>query len=294
MPNSTITPKQVMDLRAATGLPMMKCKDALEAEGGDFEKAIDRLRKEGLKTADSKASRATGDGLVKSRVAADGRSGAMVSVLCETEPVSKTAMFVEFVDKILAQVEATKPDELEKKGVAGLLAQPYGGDRSQTVEAALKGMIAKIGENMKIDRAVRLEVDGSGVVATYVHHDKKKGALVAVGSPKPTPQLAEVARQLCMHVVYARPAASVRQDVPADLVERERGVIREQVANDPKMKGKPPQVLEKIVEGKLDAFYKVRVLPEQPWYQDDSKSVTQVLQAAGGTIQRWAMAIVGA
>jgi elongation factor Ts len=277
-----------MDLRNATGLPMMKCKKALEDENCDFEKAMDRLRKEGLKTADSKAGRATGEGIVRARIARDGLSGVMVSVLCETEPVSKTPMFLEFVDRLLDQVEKTGPED-----AAALLRQPFGGG-PETVEQALKTLIAKIGENMKVERAVRLRVDGPGVVGSYVHHNGKVGVLAAVGATKAGADLAETVKELCMHIAFSKPVASARSEVAADVVERERAIYRDQVAQDPKMKGKPPQVLEKIIEGKVDAFFKEKVLPDQPWYKDAGKSVTQVLQAAGGTLQRWALAIVGA
>jgi elongation factor Ts len=277
-----------MDLRNATGLPMMKCKQALEAEGGDFEKAMDRLRKEGLKTADSKAGRATGEGVVRARIAKDGLSGAIVTVLCETEPVSKTPMFGEFVDRLLDQIEKTDP-----KDAAALLAQPWSQDRAQTVEQALKTLIAKIGENMKVDRVARFRVEGPGVVGAYVHHNGKVGALAAVGAAKPGADLVEITKELCMHIAYAKPIAGTREEIPADAVERERAIYRDQLAQDPKMKGKPAQVLEKIAEGKLDSFYKERVLPDQPWYKDATKSVTQVLQAAGGTLQRWMLTVVG-
>jgi elongation factor Ts len=267
---------------------MMKCKEALEAEGGDQQKAIDRLRKEGLKTAESKASRATGEGLVRARVSADGRSGALVSVLCETEPVSRTPMFGDLVDRLLAQVERDGPAD-----VADLLRRKWIDDPAHTVDEALRGVIAKTGENMKISAVHRFHLAGPGVVANYVHHNSKVGVLVAVDAKQATPALAETARQLCMHIAFSKPVATTRAEVPADAVERERGVVREQVAQDPKIKGKPAQVVDKIVEGKLDAFYRERVLLEQLWFQDATKNVTTMLREAGGTLSHWALAVVG-
>ncbi len=286
-----ISPKKVMDLRAATGLPMMKCKEALVAEKGDFEKAFDRLRKEGLKTADAKAGRATGQGVVRSRIAPDAKSGVMVCVLCETEPVAKTKLFNDYVDGLLAHVEAKHPES-----VMALSSQPWAGDTGTTrmADEVRRSLVAQIGENIVVSGVWRFAVKGPGVVSTYVHHDGLKGGLVAIGADPVTPDLQETARQLAMHLVFARPVALARGDVPRDLVEKERTIVREQTAQDPKMKGKPPQVVEKIVEGKVDAFYKERVLAEQPWFKDPSKTVTQMLQPFGGKVQAYAVAVVGA
>jgi elongation factor Ts len=288
-----ISPKKVMDLRAATGLPMMKCKEALIAEKGDFEKAMERLRKEGLKTADAKAGRATGQGVVRTKISSDGKSGAMVCVLCETEPVAKTKLFNDYVDGLLSHVEAKRPDS-----VLALTSQVWAGDAGsstpRTADEVRRGLVAKIGENVVVSGVWRFDVKGPGLIGSYVHHDGLKGSMVAVGAERVTPELQETARQLAMHAVFARPVALERGDVPRDLVSKEREILREQTAQDPKMKGKPPQVIEKIVEGKVDAFYKERVLAEQPWFKDPSKNVTQMLQPFGAKVQAYAVAVVGA
>jgi elongation factor Ts len=290
--DENVSPKKVMELRAATGLPMMKVKEALVAEGGDFEKAKDRLRKEGLKAADSKAGRATGNGLVRSSVSGNGRFGAMVCVLCETEPVAKTKLFTDFVDALLVHVETKRPESVLAL-TSQLWARDAGATPQRTVDEVRRGLVAQIGENIVVAGVWWLEVKGSGLAGTYVHHDQRSGGLVTVGAATVTPEAQETVRQLAMHLVFARPIALTRSDVPRDLVDREREILREATAQDPKMKGKPPQVVEKIVEGKVDAFYKERVLGEQPWFKDPSKSVAQMLQPFGGTLQGYAIAVVG-
>jgi elongation factor Ts len=259
------------------------------AEGGDFEKAMDRLRKEGLKAADSKVGRATGQGLVRSKIAADGTSGGMVVVLCETEPVAKTKVFVDFVDGLMAHVAAKHP-----RSVKDLADQPWQGDPGRTVDEVRRGLVAQIGENIVLSGVWWFEAKGPGLVASYVHHDSLKGGLVALGAAKVTPELQETAKQLAMHLVFARPIALTRSEVPSDLVEKERVILREQTAQDPKMKGKPAPVIEKVVEGKVDAFFKERVLGEQPWFKDATKNVTQMIQPFGATLQGYAVAVVGA
>lgn len=283
----TISAKQVMDLRAQTGLPMMKCKQALESASGDYEKAIDVLRKEGLKAADAKAARATSEGLIRGHVAADGSKGALVSVFCETEPVSNTAEFKSFVDGLLAHVEKHSPAD-----VATLLAQKW--QAGGTVEEALKGLIAKIGENMKVAGVARYVAASGEHVAQYVHYNGKAAAMVLLTVKQATPALKETAKELCQHVVFAKPAALSRDEIAKDVIAKELEIYRGQVEQDPKMKGKPPQVVEKIVAGKLESFYKERVLPEQVWYKPEpAANVAQVLGAQGAQVKRFAAFQVG-
>ena len=163
-----ISPKQVMDLRAATGLPMMKCKQALVSEEGDFEKAMERLRKEGLKAADKKADRATGEGLVRLTLEEDGSAAALVAVVCETEPVRNTPMFQEFVDRLLVHVERYAPDDAD-----AVLAQPWIDDPASTVDEVRRGLVARLGENIQIQRVLRTGPRGTGVVGGYVHFNGK-------------------------------------------------------------------------------------------------------------------------
>jgi elongation factor Ts len=277
----TISAKQVMDLRAATGMPMMQCKKALEAENGDFEKAWERLRKEGLKMAEKRAARATGEGLVKAHVTEDGRRGTMVAVACETEPVAKTPMFSIFVDRLLKLVDEQSPESVE-----ALLAMPWIDGPEQTVEDELRGLIAKIGENMKVQSFARFEVNGSGRVGAYVHLDHKQGALVSLEAEDAGADTADLAKELCMHIVFAKPTALSRDDIPATVREKEKEIYRAQVEEDPKMAKKPPQVIEKIIEGKLTAFYRDSVLNEQAWFKGEvDKTVGEVLSSQHAAVR---------
>jgi elongation factor Ts len=281
------TAKQVMDLRAATGLPMMKCKEALRAAGGDFEKAIDILRKEGLKTAASKGDRAMPEGIVKAKIQLPKTT--MVLVRCETEPVRNTPDFRGFVDKVLEIAHATGP-----KDVAALLAAKWTGKEAATVQEAQAALVAKIGENIQVGGVAAWTAAAGEYVGHYVHHDERKGAVVKVAAASVTPGLEAAVREACQHVVFSKPVAMSRAEIPEATIEKEREIYRGQVAQDPKMAGKPPQVVENVVKGRLEAFYKDKVLPDQPWYKDDKQSVAAVLKAQGATVKGYALFVVGA
>lgn len=283
----SIDPKQVMQLRAATGLPMMKCKKALVAEDGDFEKAIERLRKEGLKAADTKADRPTGEGIVRARISDDGKHGTMVTVLCESEPVRNTPIFSEFVDRLLAHIDEKAPASIDD-----LLAQPWIDDADQTVDEIRRGLIAKLGENITVHKLARVQVD-SGLIGTYVHFNEKAGALSAIQASKVGDELVERAKELSMHIVSEKPLAMLRDEIPADIAQKELEIYRENVMADPKNSKKPKEVIEKIIDGKLKAFYRERVLLEQPWFKDQALTVGDVLKKDGADLLRFELQQVG-
>ncbi len=286
----SISAKQVMDLRKATDMPMMKCKKALEAEGGDFEKAIERLRKDGMKVAEARADRATGEGLVRVTISDDRARGSVVAVACETEPVAKTPRFVEFVDRLALQVAERAPADVDT-----LLTQPWIDDEGQTVDDVLRGLVGVIRENIKVDAVANLAVDGSGLVGSYIHYTQKDAAVVALGADSASDELGELAKQLCMHIVFAKPTALSRDEIAETLVAKETEIARAQIAQDPKMAGKPAQVIDKIVEGKIGAFYKQTVLGEQDWVVDPSKkcTVAELLAKHGATLQAFDRVHVG-
>lgn len=284
-----ITPKMVMALRAATGLPMMKCKQALEQVGGDHEKAIEHLRKEGLKAAESKAGRATGEGVVKAKVAAGGRKVTLLLVRCETEPVRNTADFQGFAEKVLEIADATG-----SKDVAALGAARWSGKEGGTVTEALNALVARIGENLQLGGVASVAAAAGEYVGCYVHHDGRTGALVRLGVAAVTPAVEALAREACQHVVFSKPVAMARAEIPAALVEKEREIVTALAAQDPKMVGKPAQVVENVVKGRLEAFFKEKVLPDQGWYKDDKQSVATVLKAQGATVKGYALLAVGA
>jgi elongation factor Ts len=267
---------------------MMACKKALTETEGDFEAAQDLLRKEMGKAAEKKAGRATGEGLVQVRLSDDHKTGTMLIVLCETEPVVKTPMFREFVSKV-----ADKAHEAGATDEASVLALAWDDGQSATVEEALKALIGLIGENMKIGKVARLTVAGEGRVGAYVHHNEKEGALVALSG---SDDFDEAAKELGMHIVFAKPIAMTRDEIPAEEVEKELGFLKEQLAEDPKMAGKPEQALKGILEGRLNKnFFGQKVLTEQGWFRDGGDTlVKKHLEEWGATLDGYALFHIGA
>lgn len=289
MSGKEISAAVVMKLRQVSGLPMMKCKEALEATDGDFDKAVEWLRKKGLDMAAKKADRVMKEGRVALKTSPDGKTAAMVEVDCETDPVAGGPDFKALVDGTLAAVFAKKTaGAAGELPLADVVALPFG-SKGESVELTVKNLVAKIGENMAVRRAAAVQTTGR--VGHYLHFNGKLGVLTelvgpaaAVASPDASAFLAE----LGMHVAFAKPAAVSRADVPKELVDKELEIYREQAKQDPKMASKPAPVVEKILLGKLDKFYSERCLLEQPWVKDDTQTVKQVLDAtskkAGGEL----------
>lgn len=271
-----ITAAMVRELREKTGLPMMECKRALEEAGGDMEKAIELLRKKGLAQAGKRAGRATGEGRITHyHDAATGRS-AIVEVLCETEPVTGTDDFVQ-LGKAAAEVAA----KLDTPTPEAILDQVSPTDPARKVGDMLNDVVNRIRENIKIGRVGT----SSGHSGYYLHHDGRKGVLVEFSGPTPT----ELAADVCMHIVAMRPGYTRREDVEANLVEQERALAAEQV------KGKPENIVDKIVSGKIDKWLGEIVLLEQLFVKDDKKTVGQVLRehAPDLTVKRFVRLEVG-
>lgn len=292
-----ISAKVVMQLRAATGLPMMKCKEALEACGGDFEKSVEWLRKKGLETAAKKADRAMKEGRVALKSSPDGKSAVMVELSCETEPVKEGPDFKALGEKVLAAAWAhlggKAPGEV---ALADALAWTAGGE---TLDTTIKTLVAKIGENMALRRVAAL---AGGRVATYVHFNGKVGVIAELAGPDAALASADAKTfgdDLCMHIAAFKPAAVSRDEIGKDLVDKEMEIYREQAKQDPKLSSKPAPVVEKILVGKLDKFFAEKCLVEQPWIMDDKTTVKAVLEGvskkAGGTlaVRRFALYIVG-
>ena len=277
-----ISAKQVMELRQASGMPMMQCKKALIESGGDFEMAMDGLRKLGLKTAEKRSGRATSEGLLAVRISDDGKTGTMVLVQCESEPVKGTPKFIEFVNGLA--------DLAHEKGIGerdALLAHAWQGEGGDSVEDALRSLVGLIGENMQVGQVTRFAIDGDGVVGSYIHNDGKQGALVALSGS--SDDLAATAKELCQHIVFAKPKVLSRDDIPAEEIEKELAFLRSQIADDPKMAGKPEQAIEGIVQGRLNKnYFAPRVLSEQAWYREDSKKVSAVLSERGAAVTGFA------
>ena len=283
MTMAEITSSMVRELRERTGAGMMDCKKALNATGGDMEAAVDHLRKQGVKSADKKAGRETSEGIVKSVVGPNGRVGSMVALACETDFVTSTEDFQTFIADLTDHVAEQAPADVD-----AVMKQSW--KKGGTVEEAVKQLVGKVGENTRIHGVCRLE-NPEGYVANYIHHNNKVGAMVSVTTGAEREKAQEVLRDLCMHIAFAKPEALKREEIAADTIEREKAIFMEEV------KGKPAEIQEKIVAGKLDKFFGERLLPEQPWIRDDKQKVQKALEqalGAGTRIEAFACFVVGA
>ena len=266
-----ITAALVKELRDKTGAGMMDCKKALTETGGGMDDAVDWLRKNGLAAAAKKSGRVASEGLIG--VVASGTAGAAMEVNAETDFVSRNEDFQAFVEQVTAIALAQKGD------LAAVAQADYPGT-GRNVEEELTHNIATIGENMSLRRAAYLSV-GAGVVAPYVHAALrpglgKIGVLVALESEADTAVLEGLGKQLAMHVAAARPEWLSSEDVSAEAMERERKILSEQAAAS----GKPPEIVEKMVEGRLRKYYQEVVLLEQTFVIDNETKIAKVVENA--------------
>jgi elongation factor Ts len=284
------TAKDVSELRQRTQAGMMDCKKALEECQGDKEQAVEWLRKKGISRGESRAGRAASEGKIVARTSPDGATGAIVELNSETDFVARNEAFGETVDRVAETLlaDATSDGVVPSAEGAPLLSASFGGT---TLADALKQLTGTIGENIVLRRYARFS--GSGAVGAYVHHNGKVGTLVeVVGASGDAAQ--QLARTVAEHITAGVPAVPVsvtRDDVPAALVDRERRIFSEQAAAS----GKPENIIQKMVEGRVDKFYKEITLLDQPWVRDDSKTIRDLLKAAGAgvSIRRFARFQIG-
>lgn len=267
---TAISASLVKELREMTGAGMMDCKKALTETAGDIEAAVDWLRKKGLSKAAKKSGRIAAEGLVAFATA--GTKGAIVEVNSETDFVARNESFQGMVSEI-AKVALNVDGELEK-----ILAADYPG-HSGSVEDYVKEMVGTIGENMTVRRAEAVSVD-KGVIGAYVHNKVAEGlgkiaVLVALEGEGDEGKMLDVARQVAMHVAAANPVALNLDGVPKDVLDRESAILAE------KNKGKPDNIMEKIIAGGLKSYAKEHCLLDQAFIHDPSKSVTQAVKEVG-------------
>lgn len=262
-----ISASMVSELRAKTGAGMMDCKKALTETGGDMEAAIDFLRKKGLSAAAKKAGRVAAEGMVSA--SSSGPVGAIVEINAETDFVAKNAGFQAFSAGVVEAIMAAEAQTLD-----ALMAAPFPGT-GRTVAEEQTHQIATIGENINVRRLVRFEVP-AGVVASYVHGGGKIGVLVEMSTDKSDePQVTTLARQLAMHVAAANPQYLDRSEVPAEVLEREKDIMRVKA----KESGKPDNIIEKILEGQINKFFGEVCLLEQAYVIDPDQKVAKVVEA---------------
>ncbi|MCD2424913.1 translation elongation factor Ts [Niabella pedocola] len=265
MSTVTITAQDINKLRQATGAGMMDCRKALTETNGDFEAAIDWLRKQGQKVAAKRSDREAKEGVVVAQTTADNKSGIVVCVSCETDFVSKNEDFVAFVKSIADAAIANDIKTAEE-----LNAAEIGGAK---IADLVNDKLASIGEKIGITKFERVDAP---YVAAYIHGAYRIGVLVGLNK-----EAAEVGKDIAMQVAALSPVAVDAASVPADVVAREKAVIMDIMKEDPKMAGKPEEMLAKIAEGKMAAFFKEQTLTAQAFVKDAGKSVADYLKESG-------------
>jgi elongation factor Ts len=252
---STISKEDVLNLREKTGAGLIDCKRALVDSGGDMEEAISILRKKGVASAAKKAGRDAGEGIISQSISDDRKKGVLVEVNCETDFVAKNEDFISFSSEVAAELLSDPRVDLEEK-------------RTEQV--------AKIGENIRISRFEVLEPAGNGLVESYVHTGSKVAVLISLSSDSEdninANSVVEMARDLCMHIAATSPVCVSREDVPTELVEKEKDIALAQA------EGKPPQAIEKIVQGKLDKYFSTSCLLEQPFVKNPDQTISQLVE----------------
>ncbi len=270
-----ITAGMVKELRERTGAGMMECKKALTETNGDMEAAIDLMRKSGAAKADKKAGRVAAEGRVVIAISADAKQAAMVEVNSETDFVANDSNFVEFANAVGAAALAAKPADVEALSALTLAS-------GQTVEESRTALIAKIGENIQV-RRLQLVDAGEGQIASY-QHGARIGVLVCV-----TGDDAEVGKHIAMHVAASRPVCVDESGVPVDVVERERNIQIDIAMQS----GKPRDIAEKMVVGRMKKFLGEITLVGQPFVMNPDQTVGDLLAAKGATVTQFVRLEVG-
>lgn len=261
-----ISAKSVKELRERTGAGMMDCKKALTETDGDIERAVEVLREKGLAAAAKKSGRVAAEGLVKTYISEDKKSGAIVELNCETDFVAANEDFVAFADtlaKIATTTTATTVEEFVNEKFDG----------EATIQEALTGLIARLGENMTVRRFVKFALE-NGVVKSYIHGGGRIGVLVEVACDTESPAVEEVAKELCMQIAAANPLFLSKEEVDQDSIEKEKEIYRVQALNE----GKPEKIVEKMVMGRIQKYYKEVCLLEQLWVKDGDKTITKFIE----------------
>jgi len=268
-----ITASLVKELRDKTNAGMMECKNALKETEGDVDAAIKFLRERGAIKAAKKADREAKEGIVSANIDAQSRSGVLVEVNCETDFVAKNDNFKAFVSELTDAVAGSDASDIE---AANSISKNEG-----SLDDFVKAKVIELGENLQFRRMIRYDVEGSGVVASYIHLGGKVGVLLEVNCNKddtaPNDSFRELVKDLTLHIAAASPAGIGRDEIPSDLVEAEKDLFRKQMEDS----GKPPEIMDKIIEGKLGKFYSTVCLLEQGFIKDPDQTISDLLSAKG-------------
>ena len=279
-----ITAAMVKELREISGAGMMDCKKALTATEGDMDKAMEFLREKGLATAQKKASRIAAEGIVMLKVAEDSKKAVAVEVNAETDFVAKNEKFQAYVAQVAEQALETEAADID-----AFLAEPWKFDTSKTVNEALAGQVAVIGENMKIRRFQKVEEE-NGFVASYTHMGGKIGVLVDVVTDVVNDEIKEMAKNVAMQVAALNPKYTNRNEVSEEYIAHEKEILMAQIQNDPKESQKPEKVIQGMISGRINKELKEICLLDQVYVKaEDGKQsvkayVDSVAKAAGANI----------
>jgi elongation factor Ts len=290
-----ISAQLVKKLRDLTGAGMMECKKALVATNGDIEEAIVYLRKQGIASAGKKESRATKQGLISSFIGQNAKLGVLVEVNCESDFVARTEDFQTLAADVAAHIAETKPKfvrleevtEAERanfKAHEALYEQKFAKDQNTTIGEFVKTKIAKLGENIAVSRFVVYGVNGAGVVGNYIHAGAQIGVLLEVNTKSDEvtqkDEFKTLVRDLAMQVAAANPQFVSKDNVPNELLKKEREIQRERALTE----GKPEKMVDKIAEGRMSKFYEEVCLLEQPFIRENTISVGELIRTAGAKL----------
>lgn len=290
-----ISAKLVKQLRDLTGAGMMECKKALVETNGNLEEAVSVLRKRGIAGASKKEARSTKQGLVSSYISADAKLGVLVEVNCESDFVARTTDFQTLAADVAAHIAETKPKVVKLEEVTeeeranfkeheALYTQQFIKATGTTVGEMVKTKIAKLGENINVSRFAIFELSGDGAIGHYVHTGAQIGVLLEVETPKATltshDEFNTLVRDIAMQVAAAHPQYLSKEDVPAELLKKERDIQRERALTE----GKPEKMVDKIAEGRMSKFYEEVCLLEQPFIKENTISVSELLKTASSKL----------
>ena len=265
----TISASDVNKLRQATGAGMMDCRKALTETNNDFEAAIDWLRKQGQKVAAKRSDREAKEGVVLAKTTADNKTGYIVCISCETDFVSKNADFVAFAQSIADAAVENKVNSVEELNNVVI--------NGAKVADLINDKLAAIGEKIEINKFEKVDAP---YVASYIHGANRMGVLVAMSA-----EAAEAGKDIAMQIAAMNPLGVDSDSIPADVIARERAIVMETMQADPKMAGKPEEMVAKIAEGKLNAFFKENTLMAQAFVKDGSKSVADYLKSVNADLK---------
>ena len=275
---AAVTSAMVKELRERTGAGMMDCKKALVESDGDMDKAIEWLREKGLSQAAKKASRIAAEGVVAQYTNDNGSVGVIVEINCETDFVARTDNFLAFCKNVAKHIALAKPADVDE-----LLGQKFVDDDAKTISDLVSDATVAIGEKISIRRFVRYE--STGVVSTYIHLGGSVGVIVEVATDKPENEdVKAFAHDLALQIAAARPEAVRREEVDASKLEKEKEILRAQAINE----GKPEKIVERMVEGRIEKYYKEVCLLDQAFVKDPDKSIKglmgEIAKASGATL----------